>query len=86
MKHLIAFAKQYGPVFVLIGLTFTLAHTGIRVVWLLSGISGKLDSAVQRLGGIESSLGHISEKVNHLEQRTSVLEERTTRPRSNGQP
>lgn len=79
-------AKRYGYIIASLGLTLTLVITGAKVVWLLSGISGKLDSAVQRLGGIESSLGHISEKVNHLEQRTSVLEERTSKPRNNGQP
>lgn len=76
-------AKRYGYIIASLGLTLTLVITGAKVVWLLSGISGKLDSAVQRLGGIESSLTRISEEVNHLKQRTAVLEDRSENQRKN---
>lgn len=76
-------AKRYGFIIASLGLTLTLVITGAKVVWLLSGISGKLDSAVQRLGGIENSLTRISEEVNHLKQRTAVLEDRSENQRKN---
>jgi len=82
MKHLITFAKQYGPVVILIAAVS-------KGVWLLSGISSKVDTAVTAIGSIQKSVGAIgeevrafkdktSEEINGLKQRTSILEERSS--------
>jgi len=82
MKNLAAFAKQYGPVVILIAAVS-------KGVWLLSGISSKVDTAVESISLIQKSILTIGEdmqsfkdttkdEINGLKQRTSILEERSS--------